>query len=331
VDPSRPCIGFAAFQAGVSERDWPGSVWSLREGLRSVADVVDIAIQSPNPGQPALLGPSRSARCDAVLLIDCVASVPEPFFIYSTSQENPTVAASATYERASGLFAESDWRARSLARTSGIARDKIHVVPPALVWRQSARKRAPLRIRQVPRRKLLYICGKRRRRCGLLADQVILDALRILRREYDPLVSLTIAGTEEWPFPGSPPGGVDFRGAASGDAASALIDSHDLFVMPSSLEPFGLAFADALSRGVPCVIPGTCEMFGAITPGISGALVDEGDARELASAIASTLADDEMYQRCYERAPAMAAYFSWERVARQITQVISREVGLMTS
>jgi Glycosyl transferases group 1 len=329
VDPSRPRIGFAAFQGGVSERDWPGSVWSLREGLRRVADVVDIAIHPSNPGQPTLLGTSRGARCDAVLLIDFVAPVPEPFFVYSTSQEPPTVADSAAYQRASGLFAESDWRARSLARTWGISREKIHVVPPALVWRQNGQKRGPVRIRQVPRRKLLYICGKRRGRCSLLADQVILDAFRILRREYDPCVSLTIAGTEEWPFPGSPPAGVNFRGAASPDVASKLIDSHDLFVMPSSLEPFGLAFADALSRGVPCVIPGTCEMFGAITPGISGAFVDEGDARELASAIASTLADDEMYHTCYERAPAMAAYFSWERVARQITQVISREVGLM--
>lgn len=330
MDPSRPRIGFAAFQGGVSERDWPGSVWSLREGLWRVADVVDIAIHPSNPGQPTLLGASRGARCDAVLLIDFVASVPEPFFIYWTSQEPPAVADSAACERASGLFAESDWRARSLARTWGIARDKIHVVPPALVWRQNGRKPAPLRIRQVPRRKLLYICGKRRRHRSLLADQVILDAFGILRREYDPHVSLTIAGTEEWPFPGSPPGGVYFLGAASPDVASRLIDSHDLFVMPSSLEPFGLPFADALSRGVPCVIPGTCEMFGAITPGISGALVDEGDAWELAAAIASTLADDEMYHRCYERAPAMAAYFSWERVARQITQVISREVGLMT-
>lgn len=294
-----------------------------------VADVVDIAIQPSHSGQPPLLA-SRGARCDAVLLIDLVASVPEPFFIYSTSQEPLTVADSAAYERASGLFAESDWRARSLARTSGISRDKVHVVPPALVWRQNARRRAPLRIRRVPRRKLLYICGKSRKRCSLLADQVILDALRILRQEYDPHVSLTIAGTEEWPFPGSPPDGVDFRGAASADVAGRLIDSHDLFVMPSSLEPFGLAFADALSRGVPCVIPVTCEMYGAITPGISGAFVDEGDARELAAAIASTLADDEMYHTCYERAPAMAAYFSWERVARQITQVISREVGLMT-
>lgn len=330
MDPSRPCIGFAAFNGSVSERDWPGAVWSLREGLRRVADVVDIAIQPPSLSRPAQLDSSRSARCDAVLLIDFVAPVPEPLFIYSTSQEPPTVADSAAYEQASGLFAESDWRARSLARASGIARDKIHVVPPALVWRPNGRKRTPLRIRQVPRRKLLYICGTRRRRCSLLADQVILDAFRILRREYDPDVSLTIAGTEEWPFHGSPPGGVDFRGAAPADVASRLVDSHDLFVMPSSMEPFGLAFADALSRGVPCVIPGTYEMYGAITPGISGALVDEGDARELASAIASTLADDEMYHRCYERAPAMAAYFSWERVARQITQVISREVGLMT-
>lgn len=330
MDQSRPRIGYAASRGGISERDWPGSVWNLREGLRTVADVVDVVIQPSGHSRSALTGSNWTPRCDAVLLIDFAAPVPEPLFIYSSSQEPLTVADSTAYARAAGLFAESDWRARSLARISGIPRDKIHVIPPALAWRQNARKLTPLRIRQVPRRKLLYIYGKRRKRFSLMADRVILDALRILRREYDPQVSLTIAGTEEWPFPGSPPGGVDFRGAATADAASRLIDTHDLFVMPSSLEPFDLAFADALSRGVPCVVPGTCEVFNAGTPGISGALIDEGDARQLASAIASALADDEMYYRCYERAPAMAAYFSWERVARQITQVISREVGLMT-
>ena len=32
-------------------------------------------------------------------------------------------------------------------------------------------------------------------------------------------------------------------------------------------------------------------------------------------AIASVLANDEIYRCCFERAPAMTAYFSWERAA----------------
>jgi hypothetical protein len=65
----------------------------------------------------------------------------------------------------------------------------------------------------------------------------------------------------------------------------------------------------------------------AIMPAVTGALIDGEDARELADAVASVLGNDELYRNCYERAPAMAAYFSWERVARQVAYVISREVG----
>jgi glycosyltransferase involved in cell wall biosynthesis len=68
----------------------------------------------------------------------------------------------------------------------------------------------------------------------------------------------------------------------------------------------------------------------AITPGVTGAIVDNGNEDELAAAIVSVLANDDIYRSCYERAPAMAAYFSWERVAQQVAHVISREVGLMT-
>ena len=67
----------------------------------------------------------------------------------------------------------------------------------------------------------------------------------------------------------------------------------------------------------------------AITPGVTGTIIDDVSARGLAVAIASVLANDDIYRSCFERSPAMAAYFSWERVARQVTHVISREVGLM--
>ena len=107
----------------------------------------------------------------------------------------------------------------------------------------------------------------------------------------------------------------------------ALFDSHDLLVVPPGLGSDGLP--EALSRGVPCVAARASEMSEAITPGITGAVVEDGNAGELAAAIASVLANDDIYRSCFERAPAMAAYFSWERVARQVTYVISREVGLM--
>jgi len=61
-----------------------------------------------------------------------------------------------------------------------------------------------------------------------------------------------------------------------------------------------------------------------ITPGVSGALITRDDPHELAAAIAAALADDALYESCYERAPEMAEYFSWERTALDVADVITQ-------
>jgi glycosyltransferase involved in cell wall biosynthesis len=155
---------------------------------------------------------------------------------------------------------------------------------------------------------------------------LVVAALAILRRDCDPEITLTIAGPEKWPLPGRPPEGVRFLGAQPHDAVSALYDSHDLFVMPSRLEPFGIVFAEALSRGLPCVARDAYAMPEIVTPGVSGALIGKDDEQELAAAIAATLADDRLYEACYVRAPEIAAYFSWERAAAEMAQVITRNL-----
>ena len=68
-----------------------------------------------------------------------------------------------------------------------------------------------------------------------------------------------------------------------------------------------------------------------ITPGVSGALISGNDKHELAATIAATLADDTLYEACYERAPELAKYFSWERAAREMAHVISQTVSSQTS
>ena len=61
-----------------------------------------------------------------------------------------------------------------------------------------------------------------------------------------------------------------------------------------------------------------------VTPGVSGALITKDDEHELAATIATVLTNDELYKKCHERAPLMEA--SWERTARDITQIITQRV-----
>ena len=98
-----------------------------------------------------------------------------------------------------------------------------------------------------------------------------------------------------------------------------LYDTHDLFVMPSRLEGFGIVFAEALSRGL--AVRRDANAFAMpemIEPGRNGALVDSLDPVELASVVADTLADDDLYRECWARRKAVADHFTWERMAGDV-------------
>jgi glycosyltransferase involved in cell wall biosynthesis len=397
---ARPCVGYACFWEPIPERTWSGSACNLREELRQVADTVDIGVRFPPLSRAALkaihtryrggrlttswsnsrltdayigralqrgLSKSfQSRRCDAVLMIDALAAVPEPFFVYYDSSWDSLISSADSagryaalrlltpanmarrrdlqltiYERATGVIAMSHWLARSLTEQSGVPPERVHVVHPGFSAGRTPRRsrpqtrsasgpgesglRRPPREHGVPRRKLLFV-GRMYEPHDFYrkGGDLVVAALGILRRDYDQQITLTVVGMDKWPLPGAPPSGVDFLGVLPPNEVGALYGNHDLFVMPSRSEPFGIVFAEALSAGLPCVARNAYAMPEIVTPGISGALISRDDAHELAAAIAMVLADDELYKNCYERAPAMAAYFSWTRAARDMVRIITQ-------
>jgi glycosyltransferase involved in cell wall biosynthesis len=283
-------------------------------------------------------------------MIDSIATLPEPCFTYFDCSWDLMMASAvslkryathrritpanvqrrrdlqvAIYEKMTGIFVESHWQARSLIEQSGISSEKIHVTPPAIVAGRASRDpRVPLPNRAGPRRKLLFI-GRMYEANDFYrkGGDLVVQALSVLRREYDPQMTLTVVGMHEWPLSGSIPDGVNFRGVLSPAEVAKLYDSHDLLVMPSRLEPFGLVFAEALARGMPCVARNACAMPEIVTPGVSGALIDKDDEHELAAAIISVLNDDDIYAKCRDRAPRIGEYFTWERTARDMVHVMS--------
>lgn len=397
VRADRPSIGYSCLWEPVPARTWSGSAWHLREALRQVADVVDIGVRIPGLARTLLKGAHTSYRggrfttswctsrvtdaynsralrqgisknfadrpCDAVLMIDSLAAVSQPYFVYYDSSWDaliagvnslqayaslrlisPTAVARrrdlqlAVYERAAGVVTMSHWLARCLIEQSGVAQSKVHVVHPGYsagrdLTGSGARTteasqpvttglRSP-RERAAPRHRLLFV-GRQYEVYDFYrkAGDLVVAALDILRRHYDSRITLTMVGMKKWPLPGSPPDGVSFLGVRPPDEVAALYDSHDLFVMPSRMEPFGIAFAEALSHGLPCIGRNAYAMPEIITPGVSGALISGDDPEELASTIAATLANDQIYESCHERAPKMAGYFSWERAAREMLSIL---------
>jgi hypothetical protein len=241
----------------------------------------------------------------------------QPFFIYVRAQRDAAAAMeSATCERAPGLFADNVRLAKWLADEVGIPGEEIHVIPPAVAGHAGSLLIRRPYVREAPRRKLL-LCVGGMQPVAAQSVRLVLRVLDILRREHDSRVRLTVCSLEQRPAGGTPPKGVTFRGVPMVPESIALFDSHDLLVAVPGLGANGLP--EALSRGLPCVVVRASEMSEAITPGVTGAVVEDGRAPDLAAAIASVLANDHIYRCCFERAPAMTAYFSWERAGRQKT------------
>jgi glycosyltransferase involved in cell wall biosynthesis len=167
-------------------------------------------------------------------------------------------------------------------------------------------------------RRLLFIGRDFETKAG---DQVV-AAFSLLRQRLGDQITLTIAGPKQWPLAEAPADGITFMGPVPVAAVQSLYDTHDLFVMPSRFEGFGIAFVEALVRGLPCVGRDACAMPEIITPGDGGVLIASEDPGELADAVLNALADDALYAACAEAAGRRREHYTWERAAREIISAL---------
>lgn len=107
---------------------------------------------------------------------------------------------------------------------------------------------------------------------------------------------------------------VEFAGFVSNERKLELVAGARLFVTASKEEGWGIAVAEALALGVPCVtyaLPAFAEAFP------QGRMeVPVGDVRALGEAIVALLRDDARYERLAAQALELGRTFSWDSVAR---------------
>jgi glycosyltransferase involved in cell wall biosynthesis len=234
----------------------------------------------------------------------------------------------SVYAGAAGVLAMSHWFADHLVAISGVPAEKVHVVHPgasALELPDPARAAAVHERRMAgPRRKLLFV-GKD---FTTKAGEVVVAAVAALRREVDPAITLTVVGPATWPLAGPVPEGVDFRGRLPVAELSRVYDEHDLFVLPSRFEGFGIVFVEALAHGLPAVGRRAFAMPEIVTPGVNGDLVEEdsSDPADLAGRIAALLSDDAVYERTHASVGDVVAHYSWGRAAGDVLTAAAKAV-----
>jgi glycosyltransferase involved in cell wall biosynthesis len=107
---------------------------------------------------------------------------------------------------------------------------------------------------------------------------------------------------------------VVFYGSVSEERKWELLRESQFFVFPSGEEGWGIAVAEAMAAGLPCVtydLPVYRELF-------TGGRIEVplGDVDALASACAALLDDAPQRERLAREAQALGAEFTWDKAAR---------------
>ena len=211
------------------------------------------------------------------------------------------------YRRARTCAAASRWTAESLCSDYGVAATKVAVVG----FGANHGQEAPERDWSSPR--FLFVGIDWERKGGPL----LLRAFSRLR-EVVPEAALDVVG-------GHPPlraPGVTAHGVLSRahkrdrDLIAALFARATCFVMPSQIEPFGIAYVEAGAAGVPSIassVGGPSDVIGRD----GGIVVQPDDEEGLVQAMLS-LADPRTAKQMGEAARARSALYTWPRVADRL-------------
>lgn len=122
-------------------------------------------------------------------------------------------------------------------------------------------------------------------------------------------------GLEEW---------VLWTGPLEGDLKAGAYAAASLFVLPSFSENFGIAAAEALSAGLPCVLGQGVAIASEVREAGAGLSV-KPEPQEIASALQRLLADEGMRAEMGKRAARLAAErYSLKEMGRRLQDLYSK-------
>ena len=232
-----------------------------------------------------------------------------------------TASETAALAHAPQVVVTSPHTARSLARSFGVALERITVALPGLAPRWAGLGRAPVsppRIVSVgsisPRKGVdVFIAA-----LGLIADlDWHCDIIGGIDRE-GPLAAALLEAID-----GAGLGGrVDLLGARSEEEIGAAFEAASVFALATRYEGFGMVFAEAMAAGLP-IVGTTAGAVPDVVPPEAGRLVPPDDPAAFAAALRALLTDATLRSSLATAARQAGARFGgWEETSALISEVV---------
>lgn len=253
-----------------------------RSGILTVIDQIDAG----KTGEEIVIEEMKRHRSWVLHGLD---RIPDPYF----------ERVSAEWSAAKRIIVNSTWSKSALIQ-QGVPAAKIRVCPLAYKPSKTLAKR---QFHRQPRLRVLWL--------GTLSlGKGIVYAIEAARRLEGQPVDFTFAGPMDVRLPALPANS-KYVGRVPRSQIGELYSSHDIFILPTLSDGFGLTQLEAMAHGLPVIATTHCGEV--VEHGISGLIVRARDSRSLAEAIMD-IGGDRKLEAMSLAALARAEGFTPERV-----------------
>jgi glycosyltransferase involved in cell wall biosynthesis len=206
--------------------------------------------------------------------------------------------------------------ARESYLDAGVPPARVHAIPVGVDATQfrPATREAPLDSAAAVDFRFVYV-GNAGRLKGL---GVLGDAVRRLRQSGQRC-AVTLIGVSHAAAVDNLDG-IERIGWMSHDRLARELPRHDVLVLPSYFDSFGMVVAEAMACGLPVIVTENVGAKEMVTPEVNGQVVAAGDAAALASAMRWFLANRARLPEMSQAARLAAEQYDWSHYRRRVVE-----------
>lgn len=206
--------------------------------------------------------------------------------------------------------------ARESYLDAGVPPARVHAVPVGVDYSRFTPQSMDPRCSDRPAKDFRFVyVGNTSPLKGL---DVLSDAIRRLRQNGQQCtVTMIGAGTAT---------GIDSEVKRTGwmdhESLARELSAHDVLILPSYFDSFGMVVAEAMACGLPVIVTENVGAKEMVTPEANGLVVPAGDAEALASAMRWFLINQAKLPEMSEAARLSAERYDWSHYRRRIVEVL---------